>query len=113
VRPSDPLALLALTTLLLCATAQVRDVSQEAEDSHFVAEEAVTAVAAADEEGDELAEEVLAQGDPQPSPAEAAAAAAAEAAAAATMERAGGRATEAEAWRKARGACVVWGCVLG
>ncbi|KAG2495312.1 hypothetical protein HYH03_006584 [Edaphochlamys debaryana] len=58
------------------SVAKVRDVNQDAEDSHFVVEEQVTAVAAADTVGDELVDEVLAEGDPEPSPEEAAAAAA-------------------------------------
>ncbi|GFR42106.1 hypothetical protein Agub_g2949, partial [Astrephomene gubernaculifera] len=66
---------------------KVRDVNQDAEDSHFVVEEQVTAVAAADTVGDELVDEVLAEGDPEPSPEEAAAAAAMAAAQQTTVPR--------------------------
>ncbi|EFJ45415.1 hypothetical protein VOLCADRAFT_94255 [Volvox carteri f. nagariensis] len=68
---------------ILHSLQKVRDVTQDAEDSHFVTEEQVTAVAAADTTGDELVDEVLAEGDPEPSPEELEA----EAAAAAALER--------------------------
>ncbi|GIL77113.1 hypothetical protein Vretifemale_6669, partial [Volvox reticuliferus] len=68
---------------ILHSLQKVRDVTQDAEDSHFVMEEQVTAVAAADTTGDELVDEVLAEGDPEPSPEELEA----EAAAAAALER--------------------------